>query len=346
MVKINMTKNNNNNYIKFIKIKLILILFATFIFISKNLLAVYDSLMNIESNNQKGQIMIDDRYYGDNQNKNLNYGTGNNINRFQVSGFSQTFENQVIKFWIRKYSENNNMRKEGYDNRFEYIFKHGQIGESGIGTGTNIIYRSYFKNDEYFIGEKFYFAEYLPIFDYFSLAPYLQHILYADTNNAYENSLGLYLEFGKERKWYDFYVKLTGYKTFYSNAAEPYLLPEMSEKVINNFIFSIEAYYTQVFFQQTFEHWGYKIKAEFGIDPFEYNKESVRWNTSFDAAASSSVYSAFTRPYLEVTGKILDDFQIIGEVGAEYRNWRDIEYDKTGNWSWQPQIMLGIKYLW
>ncbi len=306
------------------------------------LLAAFLSLSTLALS--AGTIDINDKFYGDNENRDLSYGDGNRTNRIQVKGNVDTFTDQAFKFDLRDYEETDDNRRNGYDNKFQYFFHHGAMGNTKIKNITFVEYQDYYKNDTYMIGEKFNFAGYFPtVLDYFSIVPFYDYARY-EYNDSHQHDVGAWLEFGKETEWWTLDATLTFTRSFYGSTAEPNYPGDPNKKYKNNSDFTAEIYYTQTMLKYSHNTMDYKVKTEFGIDPYEYSHIDTRWNAEYTEAATKSTYSAYMMPYLEITKNFNQNLKAYTKVCGDYRYWRYFEWDNTRSWSWQPFATVGIKY--
>ncbi len=295
-----------------------------------------------------GEVYLSSRFYDKNE-KNIGYGPGNKKTRYELNGWSDTFEDQSIKFRLREYRGDEEDWRDGHDNKFEYYFHHGGIGETKVRHSTHLEYRDYFNNKSYLISERFNFARYYPkYFDWLLVSPFYTYTVYSDSSASYQNDIGISLEYGKEFETWDYSGRIIASRQYFSDNAQPNRAGYPDEKYSNNTMIYMEFYLTKTFYKYTFENSkdSISLKTEFGLDPYEYNRIAYRWNSVYTHQAERAVYSTYMLPYIEYEKFLAKDLSLILSVGAEYRNWRRVEYNDVADWTWQAQALAGIKYQW
>lgn len=296
----------------------------------------------------QGELNLNSRAYGKNE-KDLDYGPGNKKTRYELNGWSDTLEDQSVKFRFREYRGDKKDWREGHDNKIEYFFHHGGIGETKIRHSTDIEYRDYFNNKAYVISEKFNLARYYPkYFDWLLLSPFYSYMVYEDSSASYQSDVGLSLEYGKAFETWDYSGRTIVARQFFSDNAKPNRAGHPEEKYGENTVVYMEFYLTKIFYKYIFENGkdSIALKTEFGLDPYEYNSKPFRWNAEFTHQSERAVYSTYILPYIEYEKYLAKNLSLILSVGGEYRNWRKIEYNNVSDWSWQAQALAGIKYQW
>ncbi|MGL5231705.1 MAG: hypothetical protein ACRC7W_00035 [Fusobacteriaceae bacterium] len=296
----------------------------------------------------QGELNLNSRVYGRNE-KDLDYGPGNKKTRYELNGWSDTLENQSVKFRLREYRGDEDEWRDGHDTKIEYFFHHGGIGETKIKHSTDVEYRDYFNNKAYIISEKFNFARYYPkYFDWLLLSPFYSYMVYEDSSASYQSDVGLSLEYGKAFETWDYSGRTVVARQFFSDNAKPNRAGYPEEEYGENTVVYMEFYLTKIFYKYIFENGkdSISLKTEFGLDPYEYNSKPFRWNSTYTHQSERAVYSTYILPYVEYEKFLAKDLSLILSVGAEYRNWRRIEYDNVADWSWQAQALAGIKYRW
>lgn len=302
-----------------------------------------------------GYVDLQYKYYGKAEN-NRDWGDGSeNSSRTQLQGKIQMTENQAFDFRVRDWNSLDKEDKLGKTDtqvRLRYYYDHGTLGDSKIGATSMVRYE---KNGSQTLEYRYdlQFADYMFNNDFvkttnFVVGPRYIYNWDSTNDNAYTNTLGLYVDIINEHPWgfwteieidglhYNMYgdaVNKNGHYRPVDGKADNYK--------DNSFDVSVSA----VLHHEA----NLYANGKYSLDwAFEGGYDTYNWSSidQFDTAAGNYIdddYQLYAQPSLTLSCQATDFVSLYATAGAEYRNWNITRGSEASHWRWQPFAIVGFK---
>ncbi|UPO97313.1 hypothetical protein MKD34_00335 [Cetobacterium somerae] len=176
------------------------------------------------------------------------------------------------------------------------------------------------------------------------LAPKVYHSFPKDGGSNYMNTIGMDIEYAGNLPlgftWDGtIYLDQNFYgQDFHTNA-------NLTDNKDKDFTATWEIYLRRNFALYTTDAYAIDFNFEGGYDPYvfgqydKYTKDSNGETTK----SPKTTYSLYTLLTLDATYKITENVAVNAGVGAEYRNWDNIDQSSASHWRWQPLAYAGMK---
>ena len=309
-----------------------------------------------------GYLDLQYRFYGEAEELNYkNNGVNNNYGRTQLMGRINMTEKQALEYRIRSYNDWNSSSndkqtgKDGTQTRLRYFYDHGNLGDSNVDLTSRIEYRKEAEDDAQSLEyqARFNFADYLFNNDFvktteFTIAPKYKYY-WASNNDNYQNRLGIDLyTMHQFPLGFSFEFNLYGDQYFYGQRQ----YTNGHSTVKDNTGLTMEAY----LYNTTNLYTNDKVDVDFyfegGYDPYNWNSEKVL-KTAINEKGdlkdptnytyNDNTYELYAYPQIITTYKVSSNFNVYASLGAEYRNWANINQKSAKDWRWQPTAVVGFK---
>lgn len=301
----------------------------------------------------------------------------NNYSRLETTFGVHMTENFSLEGRIRDYNniEGNSGVVKGNDGRYS-----GKRNASGTDR-TETRLRFYYRHTDYFTSRFEYknllsdaqLLEYRAQFTVFHdengllsnlvLAPKVNGLIPKDNGGDYDTGLGMDIEYAGnlplgftwdgtiylEQRFYGNDIQTDAIGK-YTNKGQTYATG-LKGKKDKEFVASWELYLYNTLNIYKTDRTLLDLYFEGGYDPYmlgqydrytkdDYDQLQGAYKISEDHSKSYSLYAQFA---LQGQYKITESFALNGGIGAEYRNWGDIDQATAKNWRWQPFAYVGMK---
>ena len=275
----------------------------------------------------------------------------NKYSRLETTFGVQATENFSFEGRIRDF---NNL--EGNDNRYD---------NKKDGTETRL--RAYYQHNDWFTSRLEYFdevdddqsLEYQARFTVYQnkgallskllLAPKFYHLFPEDGGSDYTNTIGMDIEYAGNLP-----LGFTWDGTIYLNqnfyGKDYYTEADYTTKTLNGskdkeFTVNWEIYLYRTFALYAVDNYAIDLNFEGGYDPYVFGQYD-RYTKDSDNVISKSDkdnYSLYAKFTLDGVYNVTENFAVNAGVGAEYRNWDNIDQSSASHWRWQPFAFVGMK---
>ncbi|WP_432204760.1 FomA family porin-like outer membrane protein [Cetobacterium somerae] len=233
--------------------------------------------------------------------------------------------------------------------------------------GTETRLRAYYQHNEWFTSRVEYFdevdntqsLEYQARFTVYQnkgallskllLAPKFYHSFPSNGGSDYTNTLGMDIEYAGNLP-----LGFTWDGTIYLNqnfyGQDYYTGVDKATNTLTGskdkeFTVNWELYLYRTFALYTTDNYGIDLNFEGGYDPYVFGQYDRYTKNDNDVVSKSDKdnYSLYAKFTLDGVYNVTESFSVNAGVGAEYRNWDNINQNSASDWRWQPFAFVGMK---
>lgn len=271
----------------------------------------------------------------------------NKYSRLETTFGVQATENFKLEGRIRDYNnlerndeKKNDNAKDGTETRLRAYYQHNDWFTS------RVQYRDE-ENDSQNLEYQARFTTYKNeggLLSSLILAPKVYHSFPEDGGSNYMNTIGMDIEYAGNLPlgftWDGtIYLNQNFYgQDFHTNA-------DLKDNKDKDFVVEWEFYLRRTFALYSTDNYAIDFNFEGGYDPYvfgQYDKytKNDKGEVSKSAKATYELYTLLT---LDTEYKVSENFAVNAGVGAEYRNWSNIDQSSASHWRWQPLVYVGMK---
>lgn len=289
----------------------------------------------------------------------------NNYARLQTSFGIQMTEKSRLEGRIRDYNnlerndESNGFKKSGTETRLRYFYKHTDVLTS------RLQYRDEEDNSQNF--------EYMLRYNAYQnkggllssvvLAPKVYHSMPANNGGNYFNMFGANIEFAGNLPLgftWDGTLFLEQYYFNHDRATDVNsTFNKATSTTDKSFDVALELYLYRTFELYSNEITNVDFNMVAGLDPYKFRQYDMysygedtpnknlplvdgKYQRGLYTKTARNTYEAQLVLDLTLTHQLTPAVAIKGGVGAEYRNWDNINQKSASNWRWQPFAFAGM----
>ena len=308
-----------------------------------------------------GYVDLQYKYYGKTEDH-REWGEGtDNSSRTQLQGKVQMTEKQAFDFRVRDW---NSLDKEDSINgkkdtttqvRLRYFYDHGTLGDSKIGATSMVRYEKRADWQELEYRYDLQFADYMFNNDFvkttnFVVGPRYIYNWDPSNDNAYTNTLGLYVDIINEHPW-GFWteIEIDGlhYNMYGDNKAGDYrpvdgLKDGKPNYKDNSFDVSVAATLHHEANLYSNDKYSLDWAFEGGYDSYNWSNID-RFKTKVEPVNYlDDKYQLYAQPSLTLSYQATEFVSLYATAGAEYRNWAITAGSEASHWRWQPFAIAGF----
>lgn len=275
----------------------------------------------------------------------------NNYSRLQTNFGVQATEKILLEGRIRDYNNlerdddsKDNSAKDGTETRLRFYYSHNNWLTS------RLEYYNQENDDqelEYQLRMNLYKNK-NGVLDSLILSPKYYHLFPNSNGGNYVNALGADLEYKGNLPW-GITWDGTLYLDYYFYNQDIITGPNKGDKENKEFVVEWELYLRRHFDLYTKDKYNINLDFEGGYDPYvfrQYDRYGLDSNkNNYVLKKTKDTYELYGQLAISLDYNVSDNLITTLGVGAEYRNWDNINQDSASHWRWQPFAYIAVKTL-
>jgi hypothetical protein len=311
-----------------------------------------------------GYVDLQYRYYGKTENH-KEWNGNDNYSRTQLQGKIQMTENQALDFRVRAYNDLDKETSQNYSEaqkdtavRLRYFYDHGNLGDSKVGATSMVRYE---RNGSQTLEYRYdlQFADYMFNNDFvkttnFVVGPRYIYEWDSSNDNAYTNTLGLYIDIINEFPWgfwteieidglhYNMYGDAVNENGNYrpNDGLKKDGTPDYKDNSLDLSVAAVLHHEANLYSKDKYSlDWAF----EGGYDAYQWHSIDKVETSAKPANYIDDEYELYAQPSVTLSYQATDFVSLYATLGAEYRNWKITAGSEASHWRWQPFGIVGFK---